>query len=70
LVDAVREAGPDQGVYGAKITGGGSGGTVCVLCDGAQGLATARNIAQAFGRKRKTQLTVFEGSSDGARYAG
>ena len=26
-----RSAGPAAGLYGAKITGGGSGGTVCVL---------------------------------------
>src|SRR5262249_40060113 len=31
LVDLVRELGPDHGLYGAKITGGGSGGTVAVL---------------------------------------
>ncbi|MEZ5966443.1 MAG: galactokinase family protein [Planctomycetota bacterium] len=31
LVDAVRAAGSSIGVYGAKITGGGSGGTVAVL---------------------------------------
>ncbi len=31
LVKLVRDAGPDGGLYGAKITGGGSGGTVAVL---------------------------------------
>ena len=31
LVQLVREAGPAAGLYGAKITGGGSGGTVAVL---------------------------------------
>src|SRR5262249_19806060 len=31
LVALVREAGPGIGLYGAKITGGGSGGTVAVL---------------------------------------
>src|SRR5205085_12002584 len=31
LVRLVREAGPARGLYGAKITGGGSGGTVAVL---------------------------------------
>ena len=31
LVALVREAGPAAGLYGAKITGGGSGGTVAVL---------------------------------------
>jgi galactokinase len=31
LVSLVRQLGPDSGLYGAKITGGGSGGTVAVL---------------------------------------
>lgn len=31
LVALVREAGPDAGLFGAKITGGGSGGTVAIL---------------------------------------
>lgn len=31
LVELVEELGPGRGLYGAKITGGGSGGTVCVL---------------------------------------
>lgn len=44
LVRRVREAGLANGVFGAKITGGGSGGTVCVGCHGEKGLATAREI--------------------------
>ena len=31
IVDLVKSAGADQGLFGAKITGGGSGGTVAVL---------------------------------------
>lgn len=31
IVELVHRAGPDAGLYGAKITGGGSGGTVAVL---------------------------------------
>ncbi|MEW6747653.1 MAG: GHMP kinase [Planctomycetota bacterium] len=27
-----RELGPESGVYGARVTGGGAGGTVCLLC--------------------------------------
>ncbi|HEY0727701.1 MAG TPA: galactokinase family protein, partial [Pyrinomonadaceae bacterium] len=33
LVELVRATGPDTGLFGAKITGGGSGGTVAVLGD-------------------------------------
>jgi galactokinase len=49
LVDLVRQH-AGQGVYGAKITGGGSGGTVCILAHGEQGLATVRDIHQAYER--------------------
>lgn len=31
LVELVRKAGPDHGLYGAKISGGGCGGTVVIL---------------------------------------
>ncbi len=31
LVDLAKAAGPARGLFGAKVTGGGSGGTVCVL---------------------------------------
>lgn len=39
LVSLVEELGPARGLFGAKITGGGSGGTVCVL--GAKGSEAA-----------------------------
>jgi L-arabinokinase len=65
LVRLVREAGPASGLYGAKITGGGSGGTVAVL--GRRGadrstLAVAERYAQRTGR----QSVIFSGSSPGA----
>jgi L-arabinokinase len=33
MVRAVRERGPDHGFYGARVSGGGSGGTVVVLLE-------------------------------------
>jgi L-arabinokinase len=35
MVRAVRDRGPDQGFYGARVSGGGSGGTVVVLLEAA-----------------------------------
>lgn len=32
LVELVRKQGPEKGLYGARVTGGGAGGTVAVLC--------------------------------------
>ncbi len=43
LVEMVK-AQEGNGVFGAKITGGGSGGTVCVLALGEKGLNTAKQI--------------------------
>jgi len=35
MVEAVRERGPERGFYGARVSGGGSGGTVVVLLEAA-----------------------------------
>nr|MDO8109065.1 galactokinase family protein [Candidatus Sigynarchaeota archaeon] len=66
IVDAVIKAGPGAGVFGAKITGGGSGGTVSVLCSGQEGLRTAMEIAQNHWRAKGKDPVVFTGSMDGA----
>ena len=51
LVDMVKTAGPASGVFGAKITGGGSGGTVCVLCQGSDGLSAAHQIFEEYQKR-------------------
>jgi galactokinase len=65
LVDLVRrECGGNQ-LYGAKITGGGAGGTVAVL--GATGGEEAfRRVVAGYARARACEPYVFEGSSIGA----
>jgi len=47
LAEAVRAAGPAHGLFGAKITGGGSGGTVAVL-----GRAEADQVVRAIAGSR------------------
>lgn len=47
-------------IYGAKITGGGSGGTVIVLCDGEEGVEKARQLARSYGNERAMELAFFE----------
>ena len=65
IVALVREAGPAQGVFGAKITGGGSGGTVAVLARrGSREAVDA--IASRYARETGRTATVVSGSSDGA----
>ncbi len=69
LVRLVREVGPDAGLFGAKITGGGSGGTVAVLARADAGDAV-RRVAQQYAERTGRQPVVFSGSSDGAAACG
>jgi L-arabinokinase len=69
LVELVRETGPDAGLYGAKITGGGSGGTVAVLAaEGAR--PTVDALAARYSAETGRPAAVFAGSSPGARAFG
>ncbi len=61
LVRRVQRAGPASGMYGAKITGGGSGGTVCVLAYGPEGLATARRLLADYGKDQRLENLKFFG---------
>jgi L-arabinokinase len=69
LVGLAREAGPALGVYGAKITGGGSGGTVAILAD-AERQASVALLADRYGRESRRGSTVYAGSSEGSRVFG
>ena len=69
LVNMAQMAGPAAGVYGAKITGGGSGGTVCMLALGAQGLYTVEQIRDAYAQKYQQAIVLFNGSSPGGFYS-
>lgn len=66
IVAAVREAGTARGLFGAKITGGGSGGTVAVLARGEIGLASATEIAAQHAHQFGINPYLFRGSSPGA----
>ena len=63
LVALARAAGPQNGWLGAKITGGGSGGTVAVL--GHRG-SDISMIVEAFEKETGRRPAVFKGSSPGA----
>jgi galactokinase len=65
LVELVREAGVGRGLYGAKITGGGSGGTVAVL-GASSAEATLLAVAAQYARETGRAPHVFSGSSPGA----
>jgi len=65
IVELAREAGPGQGIYGAKITGGGSGGTVAVLGRRDAGPVVA-SLAEKYARETDYQPYIFSGSSPGS----
>jgi L-arabinokinase len=69
LVSLARAAGSARGVHGAKITGGGSGGTVALLADASAG-DTIRAIAREYADQTGRDAYVFEGTSPGAARIG
>jgi L-arabinokinase len=66
LVEAVRKRGAKQGLYGAKITGGGTGGTVAVFGKVEALHEQVPQIAAEFSRLVGEMPDVFEGTSPGA----
>jgi L-arabinokinase len=62
---ALAAARSDQGVYGAKITGGGSGGTVALLARRGSA-AVIEEIASEYSRLSGHATSVLGGSSPGA----
>jgi len=63
--ELVRLAQAEASVYGAKITGGGSGGTVAVLAHRSAKPAIDR-IVELYSQRTQHQPTIISGSSDGA----
>ncbi len=65
LVELIRQAGPAARLYGAKITGVGSGGTVAVLARrGAR--AEVERVAEQYARETGLTVELLGGSSPGA----
>ncbi len=65
LIELVRQyCGEDQ-LFGAKITGGGSGGTVAVL-GSTEGASAFQRVVSEYGQMHSCKPYVFEGSSVGA----
>lgn len=64
LVDLVRKEGPSSGLFGVKITGGGSGGTVVVLGNQTSHAAINRVVA-SYAQHTGHQPYIFNGSSSG-----
>jgi L-arabinokinase len=66
LVEAVRRRGMAAGLYGAKITGGGTGGTVAVFGKKEALQTHIPQIANEFFRRVGVMPDIFSGTSPGA----
>lgn len=69
LVRLAREAGPYEGIYGAKITGGGAGGTVAILAR-ADAVAKVVELAEHYRSLTVREPRLFTTSSPGAVQSG
>jgi L-arabinokinase len=65
LVEMVKATGAEQGLFGAKITGGGSGGTVAVLGE-RDAEAAVNEVANSYATLTGHQPHIFRGSSPGS----
>lgn len=69
LVQLARAAGPTAGIFGAKITGGGSGGTVAILAR-SDATEAVHAIAEQYEERTGLSPHIFQNSSDGAAQFG
>jgi galactokinase len=65
LIEIVRRHIGDNHLFGAKITGGGAGGTVAVL-GSAEAADVFKRVVHEYGQLRSFEPYIFEGSSIGA----
>lgn len=66
IVELVRARGLGHGIAGARISGGGSGGTVTMMLTNEEGYDVMQGIRSQIEAETGKSLKVFEGSSDGA----
>ncbi len=69
LVELTKRMGPKRGLYGAKITGGGSGGTIAILGKYDAG-HIVEDIIHRYADETGHKPYVFSGSSMGAKEFG
>lgn len=69
LVEMVMRLGPAHGLFGAKITGGGSGGTVAVFST-KETVPHIHSLAERYATETGRSADVFTGSSPGSAETG
>ncbi len=65
IVSLFRKQGTANGIYGAKITGGGAGGTVAILAE-KNASEVIHKVFEEYAQSGMGDPYLFEGSSDGA----
>lgn len=65
IVSLCRKEGISNGIFGAKITGGGAGGTVAILAE-KNASEVVRRVFDLYAQSGMGEPYLFEGSSDGA----
>lgn len=60
IIQMVKNAGQKKGLYGARVTGIGGGGTVCILCGGLSGTDNASKIHQQYTEKYGLETMFVE----------
>ena len=58
--DEIVSLAKERGIFGAKITGGGSGGTVCLLASGQHGKNQVHDLHRYFSEKYRGVTAIFE----------
>jgi L-arabinokinase len=69
IVDLVKLWGIGHGLPGARISGGGSGGTVTMMVTSDEGYEVMMRIKHRIESETGKALKLFEGSSDGANFS-
>lgn len=59
IVDMIKAKGEKKGLYGARISGGGNGGTVCVLCAGLSGPESVQEVFREYAAQVDEDVDLF-----------
>jgi galactokinase len=71
LVNLLRQRGPEAGLFGARVTDVGTGGTVAVLMrDDTQAFGQLQSVMEQYRAKTGREPELFDGGSPGAELLG
>lgn len=59
IVEMVKAKGEKKGLYGARISGGGNGGTVCILCAGLSGPESVQDVFKKYATEVDEDVALF-----------